>query len=163
MSDIKKKIAALSPEKRAQLARQLQQKAVRAAPPSIIRRPRPDAAAPLSYAQQRVWFLDQLEPGSTAFNMPVALRLEGPLDPGAMERALSEVVCRPETLRTTFRDEGGTPVQVIHPPAPLPLPVVDLSGHEDREAEALRLIALENTRPFNLATGPLVRASLLRL
>ncbi|MFP2932693.1 condensation domain-containing protein, partial [Pyxidicoccus sp. 3LG] len=162
MSDIKKKIASLSPEKRAQLAKQLQQKAAKNAVPPPARR-KGDGPPPLSYAQQRVWFLDQLEPGTTAFNLPTALRLEGPLNVPALERALTELTRRHEALRTSFRDEGGTPLQDVHPPSPFPLPVVDLSGREDREAEALRIVTHETTRPFNLATGPLLRAMLLRL
>ncbi|MBZ4419892.1 non-ribosomal peptide synthase/polyketide synthase [Myxococcus sp. RHSTA-1-4] len=121
-----------------------------------------EGALPLSFAQQRLWFLDQLQPGGTAYNMPAVFRLEGTLDVAALERAFTELVRRHESLRTTFRDDGGTPVQVIHPAAPFPLPVVDLTGREDREAEALRL-ATEAVRPFDLSTGPLLRASLLRL
>nr|WP_301542280.1 non-ribosomal peptide synthetase [Pyxidicoccus fallax] len=128
--------------------------------------PRPvprEAALPLSFAQQRLWFLDQLQPGAATYNIPVALRLEGPLDTAALERAFTEVVRRHESLRTTFADEGGAPIQVIHAPAPLPLPLVDLSAHEDGESEALRLARQETTRPFDLAAGPLLRARLLKL
>ncbi|MFP2932904.1 condensation domain-containing protein [Pyxidicoccus sp. 3LG] len=162
MSDIKKKIAAMSPEKRALLAKQLQQRAVRNAPPTPVRRPQ-GMVPPLSYAQQRLWFIDQLEPGSSAYNLPMALRLEGALDVPALERVLGELVRRHEVLRTTFRDEGGTPVQVIHAPAAVTLPVVDLRGHEDAEAQALRMTTVEAARPFDLARGPLLRASLLKL
>ncbi|NPC81723.1 hypothetical protein HPC49_26320, partial [Pyxidicoccus fallax] len=84
MSDIKKKLAALSPEKRALLAKHLQQKAARNTPPPPGRRP-PGMAPPLSYAQQRLWFLDQLEPGTSAYNIPLGLDLEGPLDVQTLE------------------------------------------------------------------------------
>ncbi|WP_164021876.1 non-ribosomal peptide synthetase, partial [Pyxidicoccus trucidator] len=122
-----------------------------------------DGVLPLSFAQQRLWFLDQLQPGSPSYNMPTALRLDGMLDVPALERAFSELLRRHEALRTTFRGEGGTPIQHIAPPAPFHLPLVDLSAREDREAEAQRLAGADALRPFSLATGPLLRASLLRL
>ncbi|QRN94792.1 non-ribosomal peptide synthase/polyketide synthase [Archangium violaceum] len=121
---------------------------------------------PLSFAQQRLWFLDQLEPGGIAYNMPVPLRLEGPLDLEALQRAFDELVRRHESLRTTFRTEAGEPVQLIAPSATLPLAVVDLSvfgSFEQRETEALRLVQQESLRPFDLTNGPLLRALLLKL
>ncbi len=123
---------------------------------------------PLSFAQQRLWFIDQLDPDSPLYNLPVALRVEGPLDPGVLAGALSEIVHRHEALRTVFSVlEGldGSPVQVIQPAAPFPVPVVDLSGlpQGKREAEALTLAADEAGRPFDLARGPLLRGVLLRL
>ncbi|HEY0512517.1 MAG TPA: amino acid adenylation domain-containing protein [Thermoanaerobaculia bacterium] len=123
---------------------------------------------PLSFAQQRLWFLDQLEPGNPAYNLAAAVLLTGPLDRPAFAASLEEVVARHEALRTTFGladDADGEPVQRIAPPAPLPLPGIDLAGlpEEAREAEALRLAAEEVMRPFDLARGPLLRAALLRL
>jgi amino acid adenylation domain-containing protein len=118
---------------------------------------------PLSFAQQRLWFLDRLQPGSTTYNVPIVLSLEGPLDVGALEAAFTELVRRHESLRTRFPDEGGVPVQLIEPPGPLPLAVTDLHMREDRESEALRLAREEAARPFDLARGPLLRVSLLRL
>jgi amino acid adenylation domain-containing protein/FkbM family methyltransferase len=122
-------------------------------------------ALPLSFAQQRLWFLDQLEPGSSAYNMPAAVRLIGVLNVAALEQVLSEVVSRHEVLRTTFVAPAGEPVQVVAPPAPAPLPVMDLSAlpEAEREAEAERLAAEEARRPFDLAAGPLSRASLIKL
>nr|WP_281404395.1 non-ribosomal peptide synthase/polyketide synthase [Pyxidicoccus fallax] len=122
-------------------------------------------ALPLSFAQQRLWFLDQLVPDSALYNMPVPLRLEGSLDVAALERSLSELVRRHEVLRTSFPAEGDQPIQVISPPAPLPLERVDLSAlpTEEREAEARRLIEAECRKPFSLARGPLLRALLLKL
>ncbi|HST58882.1 MAG TPA: amino acid adenylation domain-containing protein, partial [Longimicrobium sp.] len=132
--------------------------------PPIVRVSR-EAALPLSWAQQRLWFLQQLEPASAAYNIPAALRLRGPLEVGALGGALSEVARRHEALRTAFRVEDGAPVQVVAPGAPLPLPVADLSGlgGEAREAWLRRLAQGEAARPFDLAAGPVLRAALVRL
>ncbi|HEV2736582.1 MAG TPA: condensation domain-containing protein, partial [Longimicrobiaceae bacterium] len=120
---------------------------------------------PLSFAQQRLWVAHRVEPGSTAYNMPSPLRLRGALDGVALRRSLDEVVRRHETLRTTFEERDGGPVQVVHPPAPGTLRMVDLSGLPDeaREPEALLLAEAEALRPFDLARGPLLRSTLLRL
>ncbi len=136
-----------------------------AAAPPLVPAPRGAAALPLSFSQQRLWFLDQLEPGSFAYNLAGALRLEGPLDVAALRQVLDEIVRRHESLRTTFVGGDGEPVQVVAPPAPFPLPVVDLAGlpAAPREAEAARLAAAEARRPFDLQRGPLLRLSLLRL
>ncbi|WP_420718389.1 amino acid adenylation domain-containing protein [Pyxidicoccus sp. MSG2] len=127
-------------------------------------RPVPRAGPlPLSFAQQRLWFLDRLQPGGAAYNVPTVLRVEGRLDVAALERAFTELVRRHESLRTRFPDEGGVPVQVIAPPGPVRLVVTDLRAREDREAEARRLAREEAARPFDLSHGPLLRVSLLRL
>ncbi|WP_415835650.1 amino acid adenylation domain-containing protein, partial [Corallococcus soli] len=117
---------------------------------------------PLSFAQQRLWFLDQLEPDSALYNVPAPLRLEGTLDTDALERSLTELVRRHEVLRTSFPAEA---VQRIAPPASLPLERVDLSSFpaHEREAQAHRLLDAESRRPFSLARGPLLRALLLKL
>ncbi|HSF38618.1 MAG TPA: non-ribosomal peptide synthase/polyketide synthase, partial [Thermoanaerobaculia bacterium] len=135
----------------------------RLAPP-LLPVPR-EGPLPLSFAQQRLWFIDQLEPGSPLYNMPGALRIEGPLDSRVLALCLGEIVRRHEALRTVFVAQGGAPVQVIQSAAPFPLPVVDLSGlpEKTREALALTLIAEEAGRPFDLARGPLLRGGLLRL
>jgi amino acid adenylation domain-containing protein len=124
----------------------------------------PQTAA-ASFAQQRLWLLDRLQPGNPAYAVPLAFRLRGALDVDALRRALGEVVRRHEALRTTFAERDGTPVQVIHPPFPLELPVDGLHGVPAgrREAEALERAAAEAARPFDLAAGPLFRARLLRL
>ncbi len=134
-----------------------------AAPP-LVRVPR-EGALPVSFGQRRLWFLDRLEPGSPAYNVSAALRLTGSLDATALARTLDEIVRRHEVLRTTFGEEGSEPVQVIHAPRPLGLEVRDLSGlpADRREAEARRLVLADQRRPFDLAAGPLLRASLLRL
>ncbi|HEX5760266.1 MAG TPA: amino acid adenylation domain-containing protein, partial [Thermoanaerobaculia bacterium] len=136
----------------------------RAALPPVEARPR-GGELPLSLAQQRLWFLDQLQPGSSLYNIPAAFRLSGDLDQGALARSLNEIVRRHESLRTTFPAIQGRPVQRIDAPAPGALPLVDLSAlRETRpDAEAFRVAAAEARRPFDLARGPLRRTALLRL
>jgi len=120
---------------------------------------------PTSFAQQRLWFFDELERASSVYNIPSAFRLTGPLNVAALEQSLNEIVRRHETLRTTFAVEDGQPMQVIAPALAVTLGVVNLRelGKIEREAEARRLAAEEAQRPFDLAHGLLVRLSLLRL
>ncbi|MFL7793814.1 MAG: condensation domain-containing protein, partial [Anaerolineae bacterium] len=124
-------------------------------------------AIPLSFAQQRLWFIDQLSPGNSAYNVPTAFRVEGPLDLDALQHSLSEIVRRHEVLRTTFPIAGESPVQAISDWAEdaWGVQVVDLQhlSIEEREAEALRLAVEEARRPFDLARGPLLRVNLFRL
>jgi amino acid adenylation domain-containing protein len=122
-------------------------------------------ALPLSFAQERLWFIDRLEPGSAVYNIPVARRLAGALDERALERSLGEIVRRHEALRTVFREVDGSPVQVIAPFGGFALPVEELSalGEADREAAVRRRAGEEAARPFDLSAGPLFRAALLRL
>jgi amino acid adenylation domain-containing protein len=124
------------------------------------------AALPLSFAQERLWFVDQLEPGSAAYHLPGALRLRGALDAPVFAAAVAEVVRRHEALRTVFRasaGKSGRPAQVVLPAIAPELPMVDLSGVPSRGTEAERLLAAEGRRPFDLAAGPLLRLTLLRL
>ncbi|HKG15027.1 MAG TPA: amino acid adenylation domain-containing protein [Pyrinomonadaceae bacterium] len=132
--------------------------------PPVVPVPR-DAALPLSFAQQRLWFLDQLEPGNAIYNLPTALRLRGSLDAEALRRTLNEIVRRHESLRTVFREERGEPVQVIVPEQSVEMPVLNLAGlpEAEREAEAERLSRAEAQKGFDLSRGPLLRATLLRL
>jgi len=120
---------------------------------------------PLSFAQQRLWFLDQLEPNSPSYNIPESLRLSGSLDTAVLERVLKEIIRRHEILRTTFLTVDGQPVQRIAPHLDLPVPLVDLQELPParREAEMLRLAGEEAARPFDLSVGPLLRVRLLRL
>src|SRR5262249_22479067 len=128
---------------------------------------RADACAlPLSFAQERLWFLEQLVPGNIFYNIPVLVRMIGRLDADALKRSLSELVCRHEALRTTFMTTAGSPVQVIAPSQPISLPIVDLSEvpeGEMREAEVQWLIREEAQRPFDLSKDILLRTILLRL
>ncbi|MFJ7903269.1 non-ribosomal peptide synthase/polyketide synthase [Streptomyces sp. NPDC096198] len=120
---------------------------------------------PLSFAQQRLWFLDRLRPGDARYNSAVALRLTGRLDGGALSRALDHLVERHEALRTTFDESEGRPVQTVHPPRPVPLPVQEPDTPEGQPLDADaqdRALLQEYARPFDLSTGPLLRALLLR-
>ena len=119
----------------------------------------------LSFAQQRLWFFDQLEPGHSAYNIPAAIRLKGPLNLAALERSLNEIVKRHESLRTTFEEVDGRPRQVIALTLTIALPVVDLRHLPagEREIEVRRLVTIEAQRPFDLSRGPLLRGSVLRL
>ncbi len=130
--------------------------------PPILRVPR-GRELPLSFAQERLWFLDQLAPGSTAYSVPAQIELAGRLDPALLAGSLGEIVRRHEVLRTTFSVVEGKPVQVIAPAGPLRLPLVDLSALRESAAEVRRLAAEEAARPFDLAQGPLFRLALLRL
>jgi amino acid adenylation domain-containing protein len=171
VSQLGARLAGLSPQKRELLLRQLRQRPGAPPPrPAVRPLPRHGQSFPLSYAQERLWFLDQLEPGSAAYNIPAAVRLSGRLDEAALARALTEVVRRHEVLRSSFASEGGRPMQRIAPAAALPLPVVDLSGLRcpgreatAREEAARTAAAAELRRPFDLAAGPPLRALLLRL
>jgi len=119
----------------------------------------------LSFAQARLWFLEQLEPGSWAYNIPAAVRLTGSLHVAALEQSLNEIVQRHEALRTTFRMVSGEPLQVIAPALALTLPWVDLRElpEAQQEAQVERLVTEEAQQPFDLARGPLLRATLLQL
>ncbi|OJF15883.1 non-ribosomal peptide synthetase [Couchioplanes caeruleus] len=146
----------MNEDKRAQVARLL------------ARRAQAPRAYPLSSGQRRLWFLDRFHPGDPVYNIPVASRIAGPLDHAALRVALDTVVARHGALRTTFADSGGEPVQLVHPPRPAELTVTDLGAADPgadpaaREAEAQRLMWAEAARPFDLVTGPLLRALLVR-
>ena len=128
--------------------------------------PRPRGGdLPLSFAQERFWFLERLQPGLALSHISGAERLAGPIHPPTLERALAEVVRRHEALRTVFHDVDGSPAQRILPPGPFSLPVEDLSALDEaeRRERTRRLTAEEDARPFDLAAGPLFRARLLRM
>ncbi|HEX8273747.1 MAG TPA: amino acid adenylation domain-containing protein [Longimicrobiaceae bacterium] len=120
---------------------------------------------PLSFAQERVWFLERVQQGGSSYNICVARLLQGGVDEGALERALGEIVRRHEALRTVFREEDGVPFQAVAPFSGFRLAVEDLAamGAAEREAEVRRQAAEDAARPFDLAAGPLFRARLLRL
>ena len=118
---------------------------------------------PLSFAQEWLWLIHQVNPDSAAYNLPAAVRLQGPLSVEALEKSIGEVVRRHEILRTRFTEVDGKPVQVIDPAVPIKLPVVDLSETEQREVEASRIVTEDARLPFDLERGPLLRSFLLRL
>ncbi len=126
--------------------------------PGIVPVPR-EEPLPLSFSQQRLWFIDQLEPGSPLYNIPVALRVEGPLQAAVLALCFGEIVRRHEVLRTVFAAPEGEPVQVILRATPFELPLVDLACLPDLSA----LAAAEAARPFDLTSGPLLRGTLLRM
>jgi amino acid adenylation domain-containing protein len=158
---------ALSPQQRAAImqaiidrnARQREQRAPLAGRAAGLARP------PLSFAQEQLWFLNQLDPGESTYNMSQCLRLSGPLDVDALRQALDHLTARHAPLRTTFPAEGGVPYQRIEPPGPAAVTYHDLSGLDPGQAgaELARLAAAEAGRPFDLAAGPLSRAMLARL
>jgi len=159
------RVARLSPERRALLDSLLgNNKYDRGAQYHITRRAERDAM-PLSFAQRRLWFLDQLVPGNAFYNVHGALRLQWPLSVAVLERSLSEIVRRHEVLRTTFVLVDGQPMQRVAARLLIEVPVVDLRslGASEREAEVLRLATVEAQRPFDLERGPLLRTRLLRV
>jgi Condensation domain len=131
----------------------------------ITPRDRSTHAPSLSYAQQRLWFLNQLEPDSSFYNIAAAIYLSGRLDVRALERALGEILERHEVLRTTFPAINGQPFQLIASPRPFILPVIDLSQFPDAEQDGRgrTLASVEARQPFDLAQGPLLRASVIRM
>src|SRR5262245_32431107 len=142
-----------SAEKRALLANLLRQKASKA------------EQFPLSYAQERLWFLDQLEPGNVAYNVPMALSLAGPLNVSALERSLNQIIERHQALRTGFIVVNGDPMQIIAPALTLNLPIRDISGLplSEQSAEVERCARAHGEQPFDLSQAPLLRTDLLRL
>lgn len=163
MTELSSRITTLSPEQLATLSREL--KARKGSKNKEITRRMEDEHCPLSFSQQRLWFLDRLTPANAAYHIPCALRLSGPLNVAALKQAFSEIIRRHEVLRTTFTIVDEEPVQVVGPVFDLPLPMVDLEGlnHTEQEACALELSTQHAMAPFDLLRGPLLRASLLRI
>ena len=166
MSNVSKLIAELSPEKRELLGRQLREKR-KSKPTERVVTPRDSSSAhaPLSFHQERLWFLDQYESGSPLYNLAAAVRLTGPLQRAALEQSFNEIIARHESLRTVFSMKNGQLVQSIDPVRYAELPLRELSGMTvvQQDAEVQRLIEADSRVSFDLARGPLVRLSLLRL
>jgi len=161
MDDLQKRIAELSPAKRALLELRLKiDRADRTIAPRMNRN-----SALVSFAQQRLWFLDQLEENHAQYNVPRAFRLRGALDVEALERAFNELVSRHEPFRTSFESVDGELHQIISEKAEIRLAFTDLSNlpSNEREANTKPLIREEAARTFDLTQGPVIRAQLLRL
>ena len=155
MRDTQKQLAALTEEQRQELLERI-----------LLQRTKPKRFA-LSFAQQRLWVLEQMAGGAAAYNVPSALRLRGELDLGVLERCFNEVIRRHESLRTAFEVDPatGAPQQVAQAEAAFHMEVVDLTGcpDEERIKRARSLANLEAQKPFDLSRLPLMRASLIRL
>ncbi len=155
----------LSAEEEELFAFLLAEEGFASSPVPVVRPRQQNENLPLSFAQERLWFLDQWEPGSSAYNIYSALRMQGKLSIKILERSLSMLIQRHETLRTTFATMDGQPVQIIAPHRSASLPVIDLAGlsPDEQEAQTLRLAKEEARAPFDLSRGPLLRTTLLRL
>ncbi|MCU0532504.1 MAG: amino acid adenylation domain-containing protein [Hydrococcus sp. Prado102] len=165
MSELLKRLENLSPEKRQiVLEKLLSATNNKSQKPSILPVSR-DREIPLSFAQARLWFLDQLESGTSTYNIAAAVQLTGTLQLDALKQALAEIVQRHEVLRTTFKMVDGSPVQVIAPNATVAIAELDLQAfsQEEQDAQVQRLAQKEAQQPFDLANGPLVRIALLKL
>src|SRR5215213_6974498 len=159
------RIQNLSAAKLELLAQRLKKKTAVATDRVIPKRVDPEATIPLSFAQQRLWFLDSLNPDSAFYNAPMAIRLRGELNENAFERGLNELLQRHESLRTSFSVLDGQAVQVIAPSLKLDFPLIDLThlAEDEAEAEVRRLANADAQLPFDLRRAPLMRAALLRL
>src|SRR5215208_2041884 len=152
-TDFSSTVNALSPEKRALLALFLQKKGGEF------------NSYPLSFAQQRLWFIDQLEPNKSIYNLPTPRRLKGKLNIAALEQALSEIIRRHESLRTSFATADGEPVQIVAQAQPFKFQVIDLSDLPEQQQEAMAHAhyQAEAQQPFDLSHGPLIRGLLIKL
>ncbi|MFB6890387.1 condensation domain-containing protein [Kitasatospora sp. NPDC056327] len=150
-----------APLDQAELLRRARRRTAAPAPGDRTAGPVPRATgpgpAPLSHAQQRMWLMDRLGEGGARYHVPLATRLRGPLDPAALAAALTGLAARHEILRTRYGRDGDRPHQEAAPPAPVPLPV-----HDAAPGAATALLHAEAARPFDLATGPVLRALLVR-
>jgi aspartate racemase len=165
MSDLTERIAALSPEQRALFEAKLKKRGLSAPQPQVIPRRKQQNYCRLSFDQERIWIVDQMEPGNPAYNIFSVSNLFGHLDAALMERALNEIVRRHEVLRTTFTAIDGEPRQVISPSLFIPLELIDLRAVpvDVREREVTRLVNESTSQPFDLARGPLARFGLIRI
>ncbi len=166
MSDLSQRLAGLSPEKLKLLAQRLNKnKGEAISQPQINPQSRESNSFPLSFAQQRLWFLDQLQPGNIAYNISQAMYLKGWLNVTALEQSFHEIVRRHEVLRTIFAMIDGEPIQVISPSLNFILPLVDLTELPEtaQKVKVQQLATNEAQHPFDLAHGPLLRVTLLKL
>src|SRR5262245_15770361 len=165
MSHLSKKDLEFSPEKQAVFERLLKQKGLNLSSARKIPLRKNPSHAPLSFAQQRLWFIHQLESASPAYNIHSQIRLKGRINVQGLLQSFIEIVRRHETLRSNFISIDGKPLQIIEPDRRLKMPVVDLttSANATWDLQLLKLASREAQRPFNLSDGPLMRIWLLRL
>lgn len=165
MDELTKQLANLSPEKRKLFELMLQEKGIDLSQAGILPQGRETNRFPLSFGQQRLWFLDQMEPGSPLYNNPASVLLTGPLNIDALEKSLNEIIQRHEVLRTIFKTQKDEPVQEIQPEMPLRMEIRDIShlSEEARTVEAQRITLEDAQKPFNLTEGPLWRTTLVKL
>ncbi|MEA2175746.1 MAG: hypothetical protein QOD00_3338 [Blastocatellia bacterium] len=163
MSYLTERIAALSPEQRALFEAQLKKRGLNIQQSQTIARRKQQNYCRLSFDQERIWVVDQMEPGNPAYNIFSVSHLNGAIDVALMERALNEIVRRHEVMRTTFAAIDGEPRQVIAPSLFVPLELIDLRAltTEERERQVRLVVNEETSRPFDLAQGPLVRFGLI--
>jgi len=165
MSDLNQRVANLSPEKRRILEMRLMGESARGDKAQVIPRRNASEASLLSFAQQRLWILDQLESNSAVYNITRAVKIEGALEVAVLQKALNAIVTRHATLRTVFAFEGGHPVQVIKESCPIDVSVIDLSDRplSGREIKIHHLLTEEARRPFDLSKDAMLRVTVLRL
>ncbi len=164
MNNIELKIAALPPEKRELLLQKINQRNKKEVKTNFIKsQSRESNTFPLSFAQKRLWFLNQLEPNNPFYNIPGAVKLKGKLNIVALDQSINEIIQRHEILRTTFQTVNGQPVQVIAPSLKLTNPIIDLSLSVLPEPELHKLIDREALTAFDLESSPLLRVKLLKL
>ena len=155
----------LSSKKRELLEAMLQEQGMGSAAMQKIPRRKNVASIPMSFAQERLWFLSQLAPESPVYNIPAGVRLVGSLDVATLEKSLNEIVIRHEVLRTSFAKRNGRPVQIVAPSLRLKISEIDLRAlpANVRQLEALGLVNENAEKPFDLSKGPLLRATVFRL
>jgi amino acid adenylation domain-containing protein len=165
MNELLKQLAGLSPEKRELFELMLKEKGIDLSPAGILPQSRRTNRFPLSFGQQRLWFLDQLEPGSPLYNNPASVLLTGPLNIVALERSLNAIITRHEVLRTVFKIQEGEPVQEIQAEMPIRLEIRDISqlSPDAQAIKAHKMIFEDAQKPFDLTQGPLWRTTLLIL
>jgi amino acid adenylation domain-containing protein len=165
MQDLADRIASLSPEKLELLSQRLQKENATGSKAEVIPRRSESLELPLSFAQQRMWFIEQLEPGNAAYNVPASVHLKGRVNLFTLEQSLNAVIARHEALRTRFVMVDERPAQIIAPALNLKVTVANLQGlpEVEKQQQSNRLSLEEAQRPFDLARGPLLRVTLLRL
>jgi hypothetical protein len=165
MSSISRDTFLISPKKRALIEAMLRKEGVVSAVADQIPSRGDRGPAPLSFAQQRLWFFDQFEPGSPVYNLTAPIAFEGNLDIAALERAFNVIVQRHEAIRTTFDFRDGQPVQVIAPAQTIGMRLIDLSHlqQDEQRAKTEGILCEESNSPFDLKQGPLLRTTLLRI